>query len=158
IFMVQIREGYSLDLSLEICAGSIHNLGDIIFLCRLRASTYLPNSDKAKLMILYRDRDYSLLVKEDLLEIDRVNILIDLIEQMELLDKKLDIESKEANITGWQQLSLLVKINERASKYELILQYGGFGGKDAEILRAVLKYLFQLCCIDMQPYLVNILQ
>lgn len=134
-------DGYSLDLSLEITQGAIHNLGDLFLLYRLWANTYLPTGEAPKAVVVVREDDWSLAPHEARVEHAATDRVVQLLRDMGLPQRRPEIEAASGNPTGWQRLAFWCSLNGASGCFSLDLQCGGAQGRDAATFRALLEEL-----------------
>ena len=66
-----------------------------------------------------------------------------------------EIISKSGNITGWQELTFSVMLNNCSRSLKVNLQYNGFEGNNANSFRSLLKYIFEIADIPEAEFIVE---
>lgn len=143
---------FNLDLAVEIVEGSIHDLGDLKLIIRIWTSTFNPSVDSAKAVVIYRNADYVLTVEELRIGIGNLMELIDLLQALNLPEREPSLKGRAGNITGWQEISVLLTLNNLTRAFKVRLQYNGFEGESAHNFRDLLKYLFQVAGLNEQKF------
>src|SRR5207237_414204 len=134
---------YNLEVTLELTHGALHNLGDLLLLYRIWASTFLPTGEPANAIIVLRERDWRLSAREVRLTHDDADLLVKTLQTLGRPDHSRRVEAAAGNPTGWQQLSLSASLNGTEWAFRLDLQYGGAMGEDAQAPRGLVIHLLR---------------
>lgn len=150
-------ERFSLELTLTVTEGSIHNLGHLRCLAWICASTYNPlHQDRGKAVVLAQtdDRASPWAAKE--LEISTIALgeLVTLMKYLDLPDRTPDVHAKGGNPSAWQSIMLDLFLNGRQGRISLALLAGGLEGQDADLMGQLLGQLFTLLEVPfLQPWI-----
>ena len=150
-------ERFSLELTLTVTEGSIHNLGHLRCLAWICASTYNPlHQDRGKAVVLSQTADLAGPFAAKELEISTIILaeLVKLMKHLDLPDRTPDVHAKGGNPSAWQSIVLDLFLNGRQGRISLALLAGGLEGKDADLMHRLLSQLFTLLDVPfLQPWI-----
>lgn len=146
-------ERFSLELTLTATEGSIHNLGNLVCLAWLSASTYNPlhqNNGKAAVLARTANGYGELAANAFTVPIAALATLVNLMRQLGVPEHPPGVQARNCNSSGWQNLVIDLTLDGKQGRIALSLQYGGLEGEDFELTCAMLNQLFVLLEV---PYL-----
>lgn len=140
-------DGYSLELTLTATEGAVHNLGTLICLAWVSASTYNPlHRDRGRAVVLTRpDGSYGELeANEWAVSTEPLGEVVALMRHLGLPQRMPRVQARKGNPSGWQELVLDLALDSQRCRLSFGLEYAGLEGDDAGSCLDMLSRLFDL--------------